>query len=65
MFRRMTMTQESRDWPFLSRIQFGLYSVLGALRATGEWRAINGEMINGAPPATELGRQHAAWLASR
>jgi hypothetical protein len=39
--------------------------VLGALRATGPWRAVHEEQTFGAPPATELGRQHAAWAAKR
>ena len=37
---------------FLTRIQVGLYSVLGALRATRDWRAIHDELMYGAPPQT-------------
>ena len=59
--RRTGMTQESKDWTFLTRIQGGVYSVLGALRATRDWRAIHNEIMFRDPPQTALGRQHAAW----
>jgi hypothetical protein len=65
MARGMGMTQESKDWTFLMRIQFGLYSVLGSLRASGCWSKIHAELLKGAPPATELGRRHAQWRAER
>jgi predicted unusual protein kinase regulating ubiquinone biosynthesis (AarF/ABC1/UbiB family) len=65
MARGMGMTQQSKDWTFLMRIQFGLYSVLGSLRASGPWSKIHAELMKGAAPATALGQQHAAWLASR
>lgn len=54
-----------KDWVFMNRITLGLNSVLGALRATADWRAIDDELRHGAPPATELGRLDAAWRASR
>lgn len=59
--RGMGIGPEAKDWTFLTRIQLGLYSVLGALRATGDWRAIHGELMKGDPPETELGRRHQAW----
>jgi predicted unusual protein kinase regulating ubiquinone biosynthesis (AarF/ABC1/UbiB family) len=65
MARGMGMSLQSMDWTFLMRIQFGLYSVLGALRATARWSAIHAELMKGAPPETELGRQHAAWVRER
>jgi predicted unusual protein kinase regulating ubiquinone biosynthesis (AarF/ABC1/UbiB family) len=49
----------------LQRINLGLYAVLGQLRGKAPWRAISDEIwpwVNG-PPATELGREEAAWLA--
>ena len=51
----------------LQRINLGLYAVLGRLRARAPWRAISEELWPwvDAPPATELGRAHAAWLADR
>ena len=45
---------------FLTRINFGLAGLLGALSAQGPWRAIIREYVQGAPPATELGRLSAA-----
>ncbi len=44
---------------FLTRINFGLAGLLGSLHARGPWQAIVREYIDGAPPATELGRQSA------
>ncbi|MBV8161426.1 MAG: AarF/ABC1/UbiB kinase family protein [Acidimicrobiia bacterium] len=51
----------------LQRINLGLYAVLGRLRARAPWRAISEELWPwvDAPPVTELGRQHAAWLADQ
>ena len=63
--RGMGIGQESKDWTFLTRIQLGLYSVLGALRATGDWRAVHDELRNSDPAPTEVGRQHQAWKAAR
>jgi len=45
-----------RDFVFTNRIYAGLYSVLGALRATCDWMAIFWEDVTG-EPTTELG-----WL---
>ena len=42
--RGMGIGRQSKDWTFLTRIQLGLYSVLGALRATRDWRAIHDEL---------------------
>ena len=42
--RGMGIARASKDWTFLTRIQLGLYSVLGALRATGDWRALHDEL---------------------
>ena len=63
--RRAGIGQESKDWTFLTRIQVGLYSVLGALRATRDWRAIHDELMFGEPPQTDLGHRHKAWKAAR
>ena len=51
----------------LQRINLGLYAVLGRLRGKAPWRAISEEIwpwVDG-PPATDLGRQEEAWLASK
>jgi predicted unusual protein kinase regulating ubiquinone biosynthesis (AarF/ABC1/UbiB family) len=63
--RGMGIGRESKDWTFLTRIQLGLYSVLGALRAGRDWRVIHDELRKGDPPKTVLGRQHQAWKAAR
>lgn len=52
------------DFVFTTRIDLGLMSVLGELRATGHWRAITDELDGVGPPATELGEQDAAWRAT-
>jgi len=62
--RGMGITAEAKDWVFLTRIQVGLYSVLGALRATRDWRAVHDELMRGDPPQTDLGRQHRAWQSA-
>lgn len=43
------------------RIDSGMTAVLAGLRATGPWNAIRAEYDLGAPPATDYGRQHAAF----
>jgi predicted unusual protein kinase regulating ubiquinone biosynthesis (AarF/ABC1/UbiB family) len=51
----------------LQRINLGLYAVLGQLRGKAPWRAISEEIwpwVDG-PPASELGRQEAQWLAEQ
>ena len=63
--RGMGIGRESKDWTFLTRIQLGLYSVLGALRASRDWRAIHDELRKGEAPRTELGQRHQAWKAAR
>jgi predicted unusual protein kinase regulating ubiquinone biosynthesis (AarF/ABC1/UbiB family) len=54
------------DYLLLNRIQWGLNSVLGRLRATGDWRAIRDEYTDpDAGPATYLGEQDHAWWLER
>ena len=50
------------DYLLLTRIHLGLNSVLGRLEACNDWRAINEEFTDGAPPATELGELDHAWF---
>ena len=52
---------------FIQRINLGLYGLFGRLGATANWRRIAEELwpIVDAPPSTELGRQEAAWWATR
>jgi predicted unusual protein kinase regulating ubiquinone biosynthesis (AarF/ABC1/UbiB family) len=53
-----------RDFVFTNRIYVGLYSILGALRATADWRAIFEEDVTG-QPTTELGRLEADFFAAK
>src|SRR3954452_1588480 len=53
-----------RDFVFTNRIFVGLYSILGALRATADWTAIFREDLTG-QPTTELGRLEADFFAAR
>jgi predicted unusual protein kinase regulating ubiquinone biosynthesis (AarF/ABC1/UbiB family) len=50
----------------IQRINLGLFSILGQLRATANWRAISEELWawTDAPPRTPLGEEEAAWLAA-
>ena len=53
-----------REFVFTNRIFAGLYSILGALRATADWMAIFREDVTG-QPTTELGRLEADFFATR
>jgi predicted unusual protein kinase regulating ubiquinone biosynthesis (AarF/ABC1/UbiB family) len=53
-----------KDFVFTNRIFVGLYSVLGTLRATADWRAIFDEGVTG-QPTTELGRLDADYFAAK
>jgi predicted unusual protein kinase regulating ubiquinone biosynthesis (AarF/ABC1/UbiB family) len=53
-----------RDFLFTNRIFAGLYSILGALRATADWMAIFREHVTG-QPTTALGRAEADYFATR
>ncbi len=56
------------QWVLLQRINLGLYAILARLNATRDWFGICQEIWPFAaydgPPATELGRQEAAWLTA-
>ncbi|MEX2209179.1 MAG: AarF/ABC1/UbiB kinase family protein [Myxococcota bacterium] len=45
-----------RDFVFLNRLQWGLWPLLAELGARNHWHGIHREYIDGAEPATELGR---------
>ena len=50
----------------LDRVVWGINALQGKLGATGPWRAMLAEYRTpGSPPATELGRLDAEWLADR
>jgi len=44
-----------RDFVFVNRIQWGVYSILAQLGATGNWHRIHRELLYGDPPSTPLG----------
>ncbi|HEY8146290.1 MAG TPA: AarF/ABC1/UbiB kinase family protein [Kofleriaceae bacterium] len=58
MSRRLNMPP---DYVFVNRIQWGVYSILCALGATGNWHRIHREYLRGEPPSTELGRIDRAY----
>jgi predicted unusual protein kinase regulating ubiquinone biosynthesis (AarF/ABC1/UbiB family) len=49
------------DFVFANRLQWGVYSILAHLEATGNWHRIHREMLHGDSPSTELGRIDHAW----
>ena len=53
-----------KDFLFTNRLFVGLYSVLGTLRATADWRAIFEEDLTG-EATTDLGRLEADFFAAK
>ena len=53
-----------RDFVFVNRIQWGLYSLLAQLQARANWYRIMREYLADEPPATELGVANAAHVAA-
>jgi hypothetical protein len=53
------------SYVILDRVVWGMSALLARLEASGPWRGILAEYRKDAPPCTELGRQEAAWRASR
>ncbi len=49
----------------IDRVVWGVSALLGRLGATNRWRGIVLEYRDGAPPATALGEQEAAWRSTR
>jgi predicted unusual protein kinase regulating ubiquinone biosynthesis (AarF/ABC1/UbiB family) len=56
-----------RAYVIVQRINLGLFSILGAMNATADWRGISEEIwpFVQAPPSTPLAEAEAPWLASR
>jgi predicted unusual protein kinase regulating ubiquinone biosynthesis (AarF/ABC1/UbiB family) len=52
------------DYLLLNRIQWGVNSILGRLRARANWHRIMHEFWGDLPPATPLGEEEAAFLAA-
>ena len=61
VMRRVTVP---KDFVFTNRIFFGLYSILGELRATADWHAIFNEDLT-RQATTELGRLDADFFAAK
>src|SRR5262249_30557690 len=62
MSKQMNMP---RDFVFVNRIQWGVWSILAQLGARASWWSIHREFLDGVAPATELGRLDAEWRARR
>lgn len=60
--RRLNMP---RDFVFVNRIQWGLYSLLAQLGARANWYRIMREYLAGEPPTSELGAIEVAHLERR
>src|SRR5205807_9451538 len=53
-----------RDYVFVNRIYIGMNSVMGALRATADWRAVYDEHRTGVP-ASEVGKMEMEYFGER
>jgi predicted unusual protein kinase regulating ubiquinone biosynthesis (AarF/ABC1/UbiB family) len=60
--RRMTLPIEAL---LLRRMEGLLFQIASTLRARADWGLLLSELVEGGGPATELGVEHAAWLASK
>jgi predicted unusual protein kinase regulating ubiquinone biosynthesis (AarF/ABC1/UbiB family) len=60
--RRMTMPPQAL---LLRRMEGLLFQTAAMVRASAPWGLLLQELIEGGPPVGELGREHAAWLATR
>jgi len=56
-----------RAYVIIQRINLGLFSILGEMNATADWRAISEEIwpFVLAPPSTPMGEAEAGWRADR
>ena len=60
--RRMTLPPEAL---LLRRMESLLFQTVATARASAPWGRLLRELLEGDVPVSELGREHAAWLASR
>jgi predicted unusual protein kinase regulating ubiquinone biosynthesis (AarF/ABC1/UbiB family) len=60
--RQMTLPPEAL---LLRRMEGLLFQIASQVRAAADWGALMRELVEGAEPVGELGREHAEWLASR
>jgi hypothetical protein len=56
-----------RPYVILQRINLGLFSILGEMNATADWRRMSEEIwpFTLAPASTPMGEAETAWLAER
>jgi predicted unusual protein kinase regulating ubiquinone biosynthesis (AarF/ABC1/UbiB family) len=52
------------DYLLLNRIQWGVNSILGRLRATANWYRISEEFLADGPPSTPMGEREAPFIAA-
>jgi hypothetical protein len=55
----------SPEYTAMARIEIGVISVIGQLRAGTHWGSITAEHFENAPPVTELGKREHAYLEER
>jgi predicted unusual protein kinase regulating ubiquinone biosynthesis (AarF/ABC1/UbiB family) len=55
----------SPDYTVMARIEIGTLSVLAQLRASCNWRAVMAEALEGAAPATAMGKRSRAYYERR
>jgi predicted unusual protein kinase regulating ubiquinone biosynthesis (AarF/ABC1/UbiB family) len=60
--RRMTVPPEAL---LLRRMEGLLFQIATTVRAAAAWGPLLGELVDGGPPTTDLGREHAAWAQGR
>ncbi len=60
--RRMTLPPEAL---LLRRMEGLLFQTVATARASAPWGRLLRELLEGGAPVSELGREHAAWLAAR
>jgi predicted unusual protein kinase regulating ubiquinone biosynthesis (AarF/ABC1/UbiB family) len=60
--RRMTLPIEAL---LLRRMEGLLFQIASTVRAEANWGTLLGELVEGGEPTTQLGIEHAEWLAAR
>jgi hypothetical protein len=49
----------------LRRMEGLLFQIASTVRAEANWGTLLGELVEGGEPTTQLGIEHAEWLAAR
>jgi hypothetical protein len=58
-------TMPSPEYTVMSRIEIGVVSVIGHLRACNYWESMTAEYFEGAEPLTEMGKREQAFFGDR